>query len=62
MSKVIVHYRLHFLADLVWEVARGIEWSGGDTELSGKLKSIATDLHHVAPKLPAEHGLEHGQV
>jgi hypothetical protein len=63
MSNVILHYRLHFLGDLVWEQAKSIERSAGQTtDLSRTLKGISGQLHEAAPKLPTEHALEHGQT
>lgn len=63
MSNVILHYRLHFLGDLVWEQAKAIERSAGQsTDLSRELKEISGRLHQAAPKIPAEHALEQGQA
>ena len=62
MSNVILHYRLHFLADMVWEQAKAIERSAGQsTDISIELKEISGRLHQAAPRMPAEHALEQGQ-
>jgi hypothetical protein len=61
MSKVLLHYRLHYLADCIWEQAKLLEGEGS-TELSRELKEISGRLHQVAPKMPLGHALEQGQI
>jgi hypothetical protein len=43
-----LHYKIRYLADLVWDVAK--TQASDDAELSRKLKEISEKLHALAPK------------